>query len=72
MFDNFLPARGHGSALSIDHQIAILFGQKETGGNSVDTNCGAVLLSHMDSEPLREVGYCCFRRTVGWHTGQGP
>src|SRR6266849_5262018 len=49
-------ARGRIAARGIEHEKAILFGQKEAGSNSVHANCRAILLCHMDSEPLREVG----------------
>ena len=71
MIDNCLPTRGDGSALGIDHQIAILFGQKEAGGHSIDPDTWTVLLRHMHCQPLREVGYGCLGRAVGWHAGQG-
>ena len=34
----------------------ILFGQKEAGSKSIHANCRAILLRHVDSEPLREIG----------------
>src|SRR6266516_2027274 len=71
MIDNGLPTWGDGSALGIDHQIAILFGQKEAGGHSIDPDTWTVLLRHMHCQPLGEVDYGCLGRTVGWYAGQG-
>src|SRR5579859_8049066 len=56
MVQDGCAARGRIAARGIDHEEAILLGQKEAGSNSIHTNSRAILLRHMDSEPLREVG----------------
>src|SRR5712691_8548148 len=59
-------ARGRLAARGIEHEKAILLGQKEAGSNGIHANCRAILLRHMDSEPLCKVGDGSFGGAVCW------
>src|SRR2546423_7094694 len=69
MIEDGLAAGGHGTAAGIGQQEAVLFREKEAGGQGVDAYARAVLLGHMHGQPLGEIGDGGFGGAIGGGTG---
>ncbi len=68
MIEDGLAAGGHGTAAGIGQQEAVLFREKEAGGQGVDAYARAVLLGHVYGQPLGEIGDGGFGSAIGGDT----